>query len=61
MGEDLGSMLECGGKGTVYRNDMGGKYTGIRWKDTFRFSIFWNLKNLWWVFGVLKVLFILQP
>jgi hypothetical protein len=52
--------LECGGvsggQTTVYIKGMGGKYKGIRWKDTFRFSIFWNLKILWWVFGAQKVL-----
>ena len=54
-GKDTGKM-ELFGKGTVNRKGMGGKYQSIRWKDTFRFSIFWNLKILWWVFGVQKIL-----
>ncbi len=31
---------------TVNRKCMGGKYQSIRWKDTFGFSIFWNIKSL---------------
>jgi len=38
------------------RGSMGGKYQSIRWKDTFGFSILWNLKILWWVFLVQKIL-----
>ena len=34
-----------GGKGTVYIKGMGGRYSGIRWKDTFRFSNISKLKN----------------
>jgi hypothetical protein len=37
-------------------NGMGGKYTGIRWKDTFRFSILWNLKILSNLFLVQNIL-----
>jgi hypothetical protein len=43
-------------KRTVNRKGMGGGYESIRWKNTFGFSILWNLKNLWWVFGVQKIL-----
>ena len=35
-GEDTGEMVIFGER-TVYIKGMGGKYTGIRWKDTFRF------------------------
>ena len=44
-GKDTGKM-ELFGKGTVNRKGMGGKYQSIRWKDTFRFSILWDLKIL---------------
>ena len=43
-GKDTGEMVIFG-KRTVYIKGYGGKYSGIRWKDTFRFSILWNLKN----------------
>ena len=39
---------------------MGGKYQSIRWKDTFGFSILWNLKILWYIFLVQKILFLIE-
>ena len=45
MGEDLGSMLECGGsQRTVYGKGMGVNISGIDTKDTFGFPIFQNQK-----------------
>ena len=52
MGEDLGSMLECGGQRTVYGKGMGVNIWGIDTKDTFGFSILWNLKFFWYILQV---------
>ena len=51
MGEDLGSMLECGGQRTVYGKGMGVNISGIDTKDTFGVLIFPNLKKLWYISG----------
>ena len=54
MGEDLGSMLECGGQRTVYGKGMGVNIWGIDTKDTFGFSILWNPKKFTVYFPFLK-------
>jgi hypothetical protein len=41
---------------TANIKSIGVKYQSIRWKDTFGFSILWNLKILWWVFDAQKIL-----
>ena len=57
--KDTGEMVIFG-KRTVNRKDMGGKYQSIRWKDTFGFSIFWNLKILSELIWVQKILLVFE-
>jgi hypothetical protein len=53
-------VMECGGgvsggQTTVNRKVMGGKYSGIRWKDTFRLSNLSKSKNSQNIFSGSKV------